>query len=115
MVCLSVRLSMPLPVVALPCGSRSTSSTRCLVAARLAARLTPVVVLPTPPFWLVIARIFAIALAHRTEQDQMTLGAHARNFKRDHAAQVEATRQLSQFFMRIESFHRCEGSVCSAQ
>ena len=26
----SVLLSMPLPMVALPCGSRSTSSTRCL-------------------------------------------------------------------------------------
>ena len=36
----SARLSMPAPVVALPCGSRSTSSTRRFIAARLAARLT---------------------------------------------------------------------------
>ena len=41
--------------VALPCGSRSTSSTRRFIAARLAARLTLVVVLPTPPFWLATA------------------------------------------------------------
>ena len=45
---------MPLPMVALPCGSRSTSSTRRPSCARLAARLTAVVVLPTPPFWLAI-------------------------------------------------------------
>src|SRR3954470_14887206 len=42
---------MPRPVEALPCGSRSTSSTLCS-AARTVARLMAVVVLPTPPFWL---------------------------------------------------------------
>src|SRR3989304_1128399 len=115
MVCARWRLSMPLPMVALPCGSRSTSSTRCLVAARLAARLTLVVVLPTPPFWLVIARIFAIALTHRTEQNQMTLGAHSRHLERDHASQLEPIRQLSQFFMRVDSFHRGNGSAGGAQ
>ena len=51
----SARLSTPAPVVALPCGSRSTSSTRRFIAARLAARLTAVVVLPTPPFWFATA------------------------------------------------------------
>src|SRR5689334_16423656 len=30
---------------------------RCSAAARLAARFTVVVVLPTPPFWLAIARM----------------------------------------------------------
>src|SRR3990172_1089617 len=115
MVCARWRLSMPLPMVALPCGSRSTSSTRCLVAARLAARLTLVVVLPTPPFWLVIARIFAIALTHRTEQNQMTRGAHARHLQRDHASQFESIRQLSQFFMRVNPFPRCDGPVCGAR
>src|SRR2546422_7791913 len=48
---------MPLPIVALPWGSRSTSSTRILDCARPAARLTLVVVFPTPPFWLVTARM----------------------------------------------------------
>ena len=56
-VAVSARLSTPAPVVALPCGSRSTSSTRRFIAARLAARLTVVVVLPTPPFWFATAMI----------------------------------------------------------
>src|SRR5690606_971001 len=51
---LKLFLSMPLPMVALPCGSRSTSNTRFFCNARLAARLIAVVVLPTPPFWFAI-------------------------------------------------------------
>ena len=51
----SVRLSTPQPIVALPCGSLSISSTRRWVAASEAARFTAVVVLPTPPFWLATA------------------------------------------------------------
>src|SRR6516164_10412706 len=39
-------------VDAFPCGSRSTTSTWVPCSARQAARLTAVVVLPTPPFWL---------------------------------------------------------------
>src|SRR5215475_140299 len=39
-------------VDAFPCGSRSTTSTWMPCSARHAARLTAVVVLPTPPFWL---------------------------------------------------------------
>src|SRR5215472_6188631 len=41
-------------VDAFPCGSRSTTSTRLPCRARQAARLTALVVLPTPPFWLAI-------------------------------------------------------------
>ena len=41
----------PSAVEALPCGSRSTTSTRSPCRASAAARLTVVVVLPTPPFW----------------------------------------------------------------
>ena len=37
-------------LLAWACGSRSTRSTRCPAAARKTARLTDVVVLPTPPF-----------------------------------------------------------------
>ena len=51
----SCLLSIPQPMVALPCGSMSISSARRCVAASDAVRLTAVVVLPTPPFWLVIA------------------------------------------------------------
>ena len=51
----------PLPIVALPWGSRSISSTRWPDAARPAARLTQVVVLPTPPFWFAIQKMRAIS------------------------------------------------------
>lgn len=44
------RLSTPEPMVALPCGSRSTNKTRCPTLAKPAAKLTADVVLPTPPF-----------------------------------------------------------------
>ena len=50
-----LRLSTPQPIVALPCGSRSTSSVLAPCSVREAARLTLVVVLPTPPFWLATA------------------------------------------------------------
>src|SRR4051812_28105081 len=50
-----LRALMPRPVVALPWGSRSTTKTRYPSSARAAPRLTAVVVLPTPPFWLATA------------------------------------------------------------
>src|SRR5690606_18693124 len=53
-------LSMPLPMVALPWGSRSISNTRLPSAARAAARLMAVVVLPTPPFWFAMQNTFAV-------------------------------------------------------
>src|SRR2546425_12662279 len=56
----------PRPLVALLCGSRSTSSTRRSETASDAARLTAVVVFPTPPFWFAIARTSAISPSHRT-------------------------------------------------
>src|SRR5215469_1734173 len=51
--------AMPRPVEAFPCGSRSISRTRSSLAASAVAKLTAVVVLPTPPFWLAMARIRA--------------------------------------------------------
>ena len=42
---------MPSAVLALPCGSRSMTSTVLPAWASAAATLTVVVVLPTPPFW----------------------------------------------------------------
>src|SRR5580704_10967742 len=44
-------------VDAFPCGSRSITRTREPCWAKLAARFTAVVVLPTPPFWLAIVMI----------------------------------------------------------
>src|SRR6185295_15035547 len=51
---------MPMPEVAFPCGSASTRRTRCPQEAITAARLTAVVVFPTPPFWLATAMDLAI-------------------------------------------------------
>src|SRR3954447_6026834 len=56
---------MPSPVLALPCGSKSTRRTRFFAAARAVARLIAVVVLPTPPFWLASARMFGARAAPR--------------------------------------------------
>src|SRR2546425_27187 len=47
--------SMPTPLVEFACGSASTSNVFRSAVASDAARLTAVVVLPTPPFWLAIA------------------------------------------------------------
>src|SRR6516225_12319130 len=47
---------MPRPVEALPCGSRSKIKTFSPTAASAVPRLMAVVVLPTPPFWLAMAR-----------------------------------------------------------
>lgn len=55
-------LSIPTPLVAFACGSPSMRRVRCSAAARLAARFTAVVVLPTPPFWLATAMILATRL-----------------------------------------------------
>ncbi len=46
----------PTPVEAFPCGSRSRISTFSPTAASAVPRLMAVVVLPTPPFWLAMAR-----------------------------------------------------------
>src|SRR5262245_13623604 len=47
---------MPNALDAFACGSRSTSSVARSEAAIEAARLTAVVVLPTPPCWLTTAK-----------------------------------------------------------
>jgi ABC-type dipeptide/oligopeptide/nickel transport system permease component len=56
-------------MVALPWGSMSTSSTRRFIDASDAARLTAVVVLPTPPFWLAIAMILTMLGSTPTDFD----------------------------------------------
>src|SRR6516225_2731790 len=48
-------LETPKPLVALPWGSESMTSTLMSFAASEAAKLIAVVVFPTPPFWLAIA------------------------------------------------------------
>lgn len=56
----AVFLSTPMPDVALAWASKSHRSTRFPRARRAAVMFTVVVVLPTPPFWLTTAMIFAI-------------------------------------------------------
>src|SRR3954471_5664276 len=50
---------MPRPTDSAPCGSRSISRTRRPYSVSAAPRLMVEVVLPTPPFWLHIAMIWA--------------------------------------------------------
>src|SRR6266404_3230146 len=64
---------MPRPVEALPWGSRSISSTCSPTAASAVARLIAVVVLPTPPFWLAIAKSCGGVVAD-SENDGVTVG-----------------------------------------
>src|SRR5215218_8351912 len=52
--------SMPWLIVRLPCGSRSTHSTRWPRSTKAAARFSVVVVFATPPFWFVNAMTFAL-------------------------------------------------------
>src|SRR5438552_4381307 len=68
---------MPAPMVALPCGSRSTSNTLRFMAARLAARFTLVVVFPTPPFWLAMAMILVKARPFPRSPDDACLRCRA--------------------------------------
>src|ERR671915_1183608 len=52
--------SIPWLMVRLPCGSRSTQSTRWSRSTNAAARLRVVVVFATPPFWFVKAMTLAV-------------------------------------------------------
>ena len=47
--------SIPNPVEAFPCGSKSITNTLRPTSARQAPRLTAVVLFPTPPFWFAMA------------------------------------------------------------
>src|SRR5262245_50042044 len=72
-------------MVALPCGSRSTSRTRRPACASAAARLTLVVVLPTPPFWLTTASTRAISDPDPA-QHQVALRIEQRHLQSHHLA-----------------------------
>src|SRR5512139_3802119 len=129
-------LSTPEAMVALPCGSRSTSSTLRLAAASEAARFTAVVVLPTPPFWLATAMMRAMcrryrALAKRRarltgcrarggragalDHGQMALALQPRYGERVHGGQHEARRQPGQFVVGAAALHRQPASAGSEQ
>src|SRR5690625_3583480 len=103
-------LSTPLPMVALPWGSRSTSITRLRVATREAARLTQVVVLPTPPFWLVAASILATSLLLVQISDAQHRGiAHAVDARHDQVhtgIDLKLFWQSAQLLAQPGAFHR---------
>src|SRR4051794_11686376 len=69
-------------MVALPWGSRSTSSTRRSACANAAAKLTLVVVLPTPPFWFTTASTRPTSGPRRTKHE-MALRVEQGHVQRD--------------------------------
>src|SRR5690606_39480855 len=98
MVSSTADLSTPLPLVALPCGSRSMSSTLRLVATSEAARLMQVVVLATPPFWLAMANTLPMAvtfpcLDRAAQYQQMPLALATRDLQHLATFQAEVFRQ----------------------
>src|SRR6187431_3135344 len=110
-------------MVALPCGSRSTTRTRRPRRDRPAARLTVVVVLPTPPFWLAMQKMRLIGDSSEeslqaptlvgwqigcgfTNPDQASLGVQTGNFETFHVKRLEAGRQLRHLVQRQLSLHR---------
>src|SRR5690606_38889793 len=56
-----------------PCGSRSITNTRAPLRASAAARLTVVVVLPTPPFWFAIVKIRVASGSGKTSASRARL------------------------------------------
>src|SRR5712692_10550191 len=97
-------------MVALPCGSRSINMTLRRVLASDAARLMLVVVLPTPPFWLVIASTLPIACPlHSAPRDdnKMARRVQSRHLQSLYAGDLIILRDGRQLFLRINAFH-CE-------
>src|SRR6478735_5394986 len=87
-------------MVALPCGSRSTSRILRRVSASAAARLTAVVVLPTPPFWLVMAMMRVMGKPVRSSlayNDQMAFADRGRHLQRDDPIDAESGRHGGDF------------------
>src|SRR5690606_40207477 len=109
MECSRACLSMPLPMVALPWGSRSIISTRRLVATSEAARLMQVVVLPTPPFWLAIANTLAMLpfpLNRAPQYQQMALTLATGNLEYMGGGKTKVRRHGLQLVIRVYAFHR---------
>src|SRR5689334_21766241 len=94
-------------MVALPCGSRSISSTRFSACASAAARLTLVVVLPTPPFWFTTASTRAIS-GPRPAKHQVAGGIEQRNAQRHHFRVIAIGRHARQLFAGESALHRGE-------
>src|SRR5262245_9975807 len=92
--------SMPRPVEALPCGSRSMISTCSPIAASAVPRLIAVVVLPTPPFWLAIAMTRGDAGPEMRLASAMTCGDSRAGWAGASAWSVMVLRPASSHFAR---------------
>ena len=71
--------SIPWLMVRLPCGSRSTQSARWPLSTNAAARLSVVVVLATPPFWLVKAMTLALGVTGASGSAGVWVGSAIRS------------------------------------
>src|SRR5215475_8822832 len=99
---------MPSPVEALPCGSRSISRICSPTAASAVARLIAVVVLPTPPFWLAIAKIFGAIGADSKDDGVTVCYAGLRG-----ALNLPGLHGLSQFGLPVPAFvEKANSGVC---
>src|SRR5262245_58904640 len=92
-------------MVALPCGSRSTSRTRRSDCESPAARLTLVVVLPTPPFWFATASTRATS-GSGSAKHKVALGVEQRHAQPADVAAIAARRQLRELGGGQRAFDR---------
>src|SRR6476660_9560839 len=97
---------MPRPVEALPCGSRSTISTRSPIAASAVPRLIAVVVLPTPPFWLATTRMRGFFGLNMTKRPNLQNNAGRPSFAGvlpdRHTPRYTSFRQLGYYILALE-------------
>src|SRR5438270_6109250 len=90
----SVSGSMPCDIVRLPCGSMSQHKTRWPSTANATARLSVVVVLATPPFWLANAITLQVAVTAGSDASGGLIRACIRTSSRDSSAACLKRPQL---------------------
>ena len=116
-VALSARLSMPLPIVALPCGSRSTSSTRRLRRAQARGEIDAGRGLAHAAF-LVGDREYAGHRPALAGSHEHADGARRRSpgtVSGTTSLDATAARQLRELLVRMDAFHRGEHAAGRAQ
>src|SRR5690606_22537094 len=84
-------------------------STRCPTCARPAARLTVVVVLPTPPFWLAMQKMCGMGglslLAH-AHPNETAFSIEPRHLKLFHLKHFNVCRQGLHLVLWVPALHR---------
>ena len=89
----SVSGSMPCDIVRLPCGSMSQHSTRWPSSANATARLSVVVVLATPPFWLANAITLQVPVTAGSDASGELIRACIRRISRAGILRARASAQ----------------------